>query len=244
MPPYILLGLASARRVFGDRFRLLTPKVVQGLGIEVEKDWKFLRKNEPEHAARRSIVAKSDYLRLAVVAQEGGFWLDADTIVLRDFTNELSGLNPSNLWWDSEAFFGSNLGNKILQDSAADMWEAEFQQWGNPGGIKERKNAPGAAVSIIPSSLWNPGSEPVYCFKNWSVVLEDRAPEDFIVSERTAILKLYNSTLQATDYANMSVREFLESPTLLARIFLSMHNDVNDWVIWSEDVWTEIVNGN
>lgn len=243
MPPYVLLGLSSVKRVFGERFQLLTPKAVHELGIEVQKEWKFLRKNESEHAARRSIVAKSDYLRLAVVAQEGGFWLDADTIVLRDFTEDLMDLNPNNLWWDSEAFFGSNPGNSILKESAQDMWAAEFQQWGNPGGIKDKKNAPGADVSTIPTALWNPGAEPPYNFKNWSVMLEDLGTEQFLLSKKTAILKLYNSTLQATEYADMSVREFLATPTLLARIFLSMNADVDDWVAWTDELWSEIVNG-
>lgn len=231
IPPYILLGLASMRRVFGEDFTILTPSVAQDLGVDTGgKEWGFRRETDENARALRGIIAKSDYVRMAVIAQEGGYWLDADTIALRDFRADLAPiLNEHHFVWHSEQFFGATPGNEILTTAAQNMLDTEWQTWGDPGHVKTRIADAGNAVPRIPFWLIDPKSEPPYNYSTSKILLEDHPLDEFLRNERQAILKLYNTPFAETEYGVMTTDQFLESDTLLSQVFLSIEPDKSWW---------------
>lgn len=231
IPPYILLGLASMRRVFGEDFTILTPSVVQGLGVDPrDKEWGFRYEADERSRTLRAIIAKSDYVRMAAVAQEGGYWLDADTIALRDFRDDLAPmLEEHDFIWHSEQFFGSTPNNEILTTAARNMLNAEWQTWGDPGQVKTLIAEAGSAVPRIPFWLIDPKSEQPYSYATSGVLLEDHPVDKFLCNERQAILKLYNTPFAETEYGVMTPEQFLDSDTLLARVFLSVEPDKDWW---------------
>jgi len=87
IPPYILCGLVSAQRAFGDRFLLITRR---NLADWVDFDFLsttfiFAAQKDPVKDQISKIVAKSDFLRFKFIAQHGGVWLDADSILRKSF---------------------------------------------------------------------------------------------------------------------------------------------------------------
>ena len=82
--PYVALALGWTRHVLGDAFHLLTPgNIAKAISTEYQsKDWRFSALEFDAAAVATSVVAKSDYIRMAYVLEHGGVWLDADTILL------------------------------------------------------------------------------------------------------------------------------------------------------------------
>lgn len=233
-PPYVLLGLASIRMALGEHFRLLTDRhdLVRGLP-DVERDWKFRNERDPQRAEVMAIVAKSDYLRMAVVAQEGGFWLDADSIVMGDFRDHPSVqvTNCGLLAWHSEAFFGATPGNVLLAKASEAMRGETMQRWGNPGGLKELVAASPELIGKISFSLLDAGHRPVYGYETREVMFDTALPAPaFLTNEELRVLKLYNTPFSGTDYAKMSVGQFLDQPILLSRIFRHVEPSIKVWL--------------
>ncbi|WP_193127969.1 capsular polysaccharide synthesis protein [Gulosibacter sediminis] len=227
-PPYVLLSLVSMQRSLGGSFVFIGPKNASDYVDDetIEKNWRFTSIGSGERAEIRKIVAKSDYLRMKLVSDLGGYWLDADTVVLKDFRNNLTPLLPSgNLLWHCEAFFGATPGNSILNQAAGNMMTQDVQTWGNPGNLKGLIADNGSLVRSIDYGLVSPGYSPEYSFKTQEVVLRKDIPaEDFLLNDRQCILKLYNTALNDTGYADLGVEEFLDSEILLAKVFLSLES--------------------
>ncbi|NHX28238.1 hypothetical protein HA397_30345, partial [Escherichia coli] len=123
VPPYILMGLVSMQRALGDDFVLLTPQNVGDYVPQehLQKAWAFTRQVPHLSPEIMRIIATSDFLRMYVVAERGGVWIDADTIVLRDYRAQIDAMADDTLLWHSEQFFCARQGNPILSRIAGNM---------------------------------------------------------------------------------------------------------------------------
>lgn len=240
---YLKLCIANLKLTFGDDFLLLNPSEVQNLGIDLpDANWNFGgNRTNPDVIAYREVVAKSDYLRMAINAKFGGFWLDTDTLVLEDFRADLLGRQKSSdsLLWYTESFFGARQGNAILAEAAENMSSMEQQIWNNPGRIRQIIELESGKVENLPYSLVGPGYEPAYRAATAGVVFEDVMPDQFLLNPGQKILTIYNSELSKIDKCkDATVDEFLQAPMLLSRIMLQIEPDVRAWkdaVRWVEE---------
>lgn len=234
MPPYVALALVSMQRVLGADFVLLREAdLTMVLGSDLQdKDWRFGNLEFAGDPGALSIVAKSDFIRMAYVCRHGGYWFDADTIALADPRPYLSAGQPGDrLHWYSEALFGATPGHALLAAAIADCRGAERQSWGNPGGIRNLIEAAPAMITPIPYTLLDPGYDPAYRFTTCDVMLDTDIPvERFLRNSTAVLLKLYNTYFSRTPIGTMSVRQFLSSKTLLARLFLHIDPDAEHWI--------------
>ena len=234
MPPYVALALVSMQRILGADFVLLGNKDLDAaLGRDLgDKDWRFNDLEFSGCAAALSIVAKSDFMRMAYVHRHGGYWFDADTVALADPRPHLAADQcGERLHWYSEALFGATPGNPLLATAIARCHRADRQVWGNPGGIRDIINVGPSQITPIPYTLLDPGFRPAYRFTTCDVMLDTVVPvETFLSNSSVALLKLYNTYFSRAPIGNMSVPEFLSSGTLLARIFLHIDPDADQWI--------------
>lgn len=234
MPPYVALALVSMRRILGDDFILLSDTDVEEvLGRDVSgKEWRFGNLEFAGCPDALSIVAKSDFIRMAYVYRHGGYWLDADTIALGDPRPRLAADSPADrLHWNSEALFGASPGNSLLAMAIERCQAADRQVWGNPGGIRDVIDTAPSRIKPVAYDLLDPGYRPAYRFATCEILLDTNIPvEKFLSNSSVTLLKLYNTYLSRTPIGNMSVPEFLGSGTLLARIFLNIDHDTESWI--------------
>ncbi|MFM0349827.1 glycosyltransferase [Paraburkholderia sp. RL17-347-BIC-D] len=233
MPPYVALAIVSMHRALGDAFRLLTPRCLrEWIGrSHLTRAWCFEPLAFEMNHGIRSIVAKSDFIRMAFVYQHGGAWIDADTMLLRDPTASLfpHGLS-ANLHWASEALFGSQPGNVLLGQAVAEMPRQPAHRWGDPGRIREFIAAAPERCTPIPARCFDPGYRPLYNFTTCDVMMRrDLDVSAFLVSQGTDLLKLYNTYFTRTRSSLPSVAQFLDEGSLLARLFLHIEPDRAFW---------------
>jgi hypothetical protein len=233
MPAYVALALISLRRALGNRFLLLTPQTIQDL-IDphvISKDWCFKQLPFTLSKGIESIVAKSDFIRMAYIHQYGGVWVDADTLCLRDPTNVLfpTGLTH-RLHWYSECLFASRPGNPLLAEAVVKGLEEGVHAWGNPGGIKDSVMQAEDAVVTIPEDVFDPGYNPRYNFASCEVMHRQDLRVDEFLSTDVSILKLYNTYFRRTAKTMESIEEFLAGGTLLAKLFLHIEADHSYWL--------------
>lgn len=232
MPPYVALSIATMQRLMGERFELLTPSSIASLGqVAMQKHWEFEPlpfSHEPAHLA---IVAKSDYVRMAWIARHGGIWIDADMIVTAPLDDLLNApLRSGKLHWSSEALFAAAPGCAILREAGEAALAAPRQLWGNPGGVRDLIQSRPDEVLVLDASLLDPGSTPPYCFQTCETMLSTLRPvESFLINPDLRVLKLYNTYFSRTAL-NTSLEPFLESRTLLARLFLAIDPDRSFWL--------------
>lgn len=239
MPPYVALAIVSMERVLGDSLILLTPKSVPELiGSEyLDKSWDFTPLEFTFDSGIRSVVARSDFIRMAYVYNNGGVWIDADTILLRNPIKKLfpDGLT-SKLHWYSEVLFGSLPKNSLLKQAIKTAWGQNAQAWGNPGEIKSIIASHPECITVIPSSIVDPGYRPIYNFGSCDVMRRcDIEVESFLIND-IDILKLYNTYFTRTTEKQQSVAEFLAGNTLLAKLFLHLEPDADYWISMSENL--------
>jgi len=233
MPPWIALALVSMQRALGDNFTLLTSDSLEHCidASVLSKDWRFGPLAFSMDKGIKSIVAKSDFIRMAYVHRHGGAWIDADSILLRDPTSLLfpAGLDE-RLHWHSECLFASQPGNIHLAEALATGLSEATHAWGNPGQIKDIiARSPHQQVPIAPS-VCDPGYRPLYNFDSCSVMRRtDIEASDFLLRD-VSLLKLYNTWFKRTATRDETVAEFLAEGTLLSRIFLHIEPKRDYWL--------------
>lgn len=81
----------NAQSVGGGRLLLLTPRTVENyLGPEIlDRGWTFESLAFTLADGIETIIAKSDFIRMAFVHRYGGIWVDAGTWFLRDPTEAI-----------------------------------------------------------------------------------------------------------------------------------------------------------
>jgi hypothetical protein len=89
MPDHISLCHKSLLLNRGSEIdvHILGPKDIPSLNLDLHPAWDELQ--EPAH--------KANYLRVAILAEYGGFWLDSDTIVLRPYTHIVELLSQADI---------------------------------------------------------------------------------------------------------------------------------------------------
>ena len=234
MPPYVALALVSIKRVLGESFLLLTNESApEYIGTDyLSKRWNFTTLGFDFAPSIAAIVAKSDFIRMAYVYQHGGVWMDADTIVLNDPTSSIFSTElTAKLHWRNEAFFGSRPGHRLLGQAVVNALEAGTHDWGNPGDIKGLISRQPDLVAPILYHWFDPGYRPPYNFTNCEVMRGTEVQVDkFLTNPDINLLKLYNTYFSRTTALQWSVSDFLQSNTLLARLFLHLEPDMNYWV--------------
>lgn len=234
MPAYVALSLASVQRVLGDQLLLLTPRNTPDyIGqAYLEKDWQFSGLEFDGCPAITSIVAKSDFIRMAYVYEHGGIWMDADSIMFGDLRPSMfPEVFDDRLHWFSEALFGAAPGHPLLGTAMAACLDQQDQNWANPGEIRNKIAEAPEAVTAIPQQAVDPGYRPLYNFNTCRVMFDRLVQvEDFLVNPGIKLLKLYNMYFGRLPIAQLSVAELLDSGTLLARIFLHIDPDPRYWV--------------
>lgn len=220
------------KRIYGDKFTLLNKNSVKTLGLKYRKDWRFRHEENPRKDAIQKIVAESDYLRLKTICYYGGFWLDADTVAIRDFRQHFPNatLDTDLLLWHSEQFFGAQPGNMLLEKAYKQMEKEEMQSWGNPGGIKNAIKENLDLVQEIPFFLVNPQNKEGYSYENCEIILEEGKAEDFLRGNKQCFLKLYNTAFANSRYGEMTPDIFLRTDTILADIFRSLEPNIDWWL--------------
>lgn len=233
MPPYVALAIVSMQRALGDAFLLLTPRCLSGwIGPDyLTREWRFEPLAFEMNHEIRSIVAKSDFIRMAFVHRHGGAWIDADTLLLRDPTASLfpHGLTDK-LHWASEALFGSRPGNPLLGRAIAEALRQQAHHWGDPGRIRASIEAAPEQCTAIPPHHFDPGYRPLYNFASCDVMMRrDLEVSEFLLSPDIDIIKLYNTYFTRTRSSLPSVAQFLDDGSLLARLFLHIEPDRAFW---------------
>ncbi len=244
IPTYIPLCIASMKAALGTSFLLLTKEnISQYIGDEyLNNKWRFNRHNSNLTPEVASIVAKSDFIRMAYIHRHGGFWLDADTIVFNNFLPKMEiQETDKKLFWHSEQFFGANAGNEILDLAQNNAFQNEVQTWGNPGGIQTLIAAHPEAIIKIPFRHVNPGYTPTYKYQSCEVLIDKNLPvEHFLINQDVNLLKVYNSDFCSLDIAAMPLTDFLSSGTLISRIFLKINPSLDYWIDAVESIKASI----
>jgi len=243
MPPYVALALVSMHRALGDRFMLLTPKMLSGsiAPSVLNKRWAFEPLPFTLATGIEEIVAKSDFIRMSWVQQHGGVWLDADTLMLSDPTENLfpDGVS-AKLHWHSECLFGSLPGNPLLAKALETGLTQDQHAWGNPGCIKDLITlAPDQVVSISGEHI-DPGYRPLYNFSSCEVMRRTDLSVEHFLLRPVAILKLYNTYFRRTANDIESVDAFLANGSLLSRLFLHIEPDRHYWFEESKRLMAEL----
>lgn len=243
-PAYILCCLASMRRALGDDFLLLTKdNLCRWIDFDFNsKQFYFSIIGDKVRDSISKIVAKSDFLRFKFILEHGGFWLDADSIVLRNFLDPLRGLaSDGHLVWHSEQLFGSPARNSIINSAVSKMVEADRQIFGNPGGIKEMIQERRSDVKFIPLSLVDPTGHLSYTAKTWEHILAEGVRADqFIANKQCAVIKLYNSMLSSSTAGSTDIQEFIHNDSLLSSLFLHLVPNPNYWIEKSRELQYEL----
>ncbi|MBF0752447.1 MULTISPECIES: capsular polysaccharide synthesis protein [unclassified Pasteurella] len=241
IPPYILLGLASARILLGERFEVLnlnTIKQYLDLSLFKDKIWQFRNESDERKKELMSIIAKSDYIRMALIEKVGGVWIDADTIIIGDYTEHLDSITEnSKLIWYTEQFFSADKNNLLLQKASNNMLEADYQTWGNPGLIKNLISDNPEEIKKIPYDLIDPKYVEKYQYASRDIMLSDKIdPKEFLLNNKQCILILYNTPFSQTHWAKMTCEEFLEQNILLSKIFLHINPSKELWIEKVQDI--------
>jgi hypothetical protein len=234
------------KKALGNRFLLLTPK---NLASHIDFDFSnklffFARSKDRKKDSISLLTAKSDFIRFRYIQENGGIWLDADTFVLSDFTDAIYPLmDDGKLAWHSEAIFGAKPGNHIVTETVENMIESERQQFANPGGIKDRiKGCENGEISIIPRNILDPTLDKSYRNTDWEkTTRDDIEVSDFIKNPSCKIIKMFNSNLQGVDFSSMTVEQFIDSGTLMSKIFLHIDSDPDFWIKASEKLEKELL---
>ncbi|HML53794.1 MAG TPA: glycosyltransferase [Solidesulfovibrio magneticus] len=233
VPPYILCALITMRLTFKESFLLLNKSNLKDwVDFDFEsKLFYFSSSSDKDKDALSKIVAKSDFIRLYFVYKHGGFWLDADTIILSDFMSNLLEMVSDKLVWHSEQLFGATIGNSLVKVAAENMIESERQVFGNPGGIKDIVGSNKDKVTFIPLKIWSPRLDGSYSAKSWDMMTRtDMNVDTFLTNKECCLVKIYNSELGKLPFSQMSVEDFLRSDILLSRMFLHINPDISFWV--------------
>lgn len=167
------------------------------------------------------INLKVDLLKGQLIRDNGGFWIDADMIVMKPLTPLIKLLDKTN-FMGLPGFFAGKAGAPILKDWVESMEkrinaakelnvELSFSSLIHPllshGLYKPYKYLTHEMVTPI----WNTGDE------FWEFFKDDNKLEDFI-TDNTYIVTLYNSQF-SDDFKNSSRDRILKEGWLISRMF-------------------------
>ena len=164
-----------------------------------------------------SINHKTDWLKANLIYENGGFWIDADMIVMKDLS-PLIKLVEKNGFAGIPGFFGAKKGNKVLGnwiDGMRDIITKQDTKIGHSDMIKpllqhKRFKEFDIFTREMICPIYHTGDEFGNFFKD--------LPLDKFVTNNTYIVTLYNSAFNK-DFKNMSREDILTSPWLISKMF-------------------------
>jgi len=154
--------------------------------------------------------------------------LDADSIVLNDFHSIVRAWGKQyGLVWHSEVMFSAKKDNEIINQVVGNCLNSHRMQFGNPDNVKEILKNTKEKFFSLPYEFFIPSTKFSYNAKAWKLIFDKEiSSEDFLKNSCCDVLKLYNSNISSqTDYSDMTVEQFLETDTTLAKIFLHVNSD-------------------
>jgi hypothetical protein len=198
-PAYIKLCYETLKKHCGHNFRIYRFSDFQ-CGIDFQ-----------------SINHKTDWLKANLVSEHGGFWIDADMIVMQNL-GPLVELVKQHGFAGIPGFFGAKPRNKMLKD-----WVDGMRQ--------VFKSGMGSGFSdLISPLLQHPEFDEFGVFTREMIcpiyhtgeefwrLFESHKPEDFATSN-TYVVTLYNSAF-STEFKNLPRSELVkDNGTLLNRLF-------------------------
>jgi len=165
-----------------------------------------------EYYKIKKINHKTDYLKANLIYKYGGFWIDADTIILKDFSEWNKFLEEYD-FIGTPGFFGGTKGSKTIKKWIDGMdiskEELEWADLINPL-IKSDKYAPFTPLKkeyICP--LWYDDTLSEF-FKNISLRR--------YITENTRVCILFNACFPE-EFKKKTDKEILEDETFIGRLF-------------------------
>lgn len=207
-PDWIWLCLQTIKKHCSDNFKL---------HILNEKNTPVFTSLPPEYYQIKKPAHKTDFLKAKLVYENGGFWIDADTIVLSDFSDWTSYF-ARNDFIGTPGFFGGpkkspTIGEwlaeqtKIIQDHQ----EFHFAELINPLITKKDYDPFKVLTKEQYIPIWYTAPD---INKFWDTTLE---PSD-ILTEQSKVVVLFNNCFP-DNFKQMSKCEILKSDMLISKLF-------------------------
>jgi len=169
-----------------------------------------------------SINHKTDWLKANLIYNNGGFWIDADMVVVKDLAPLIS-LVEEHGFAGIPGFFGAKRHNKLLGDWIEEMSKIvhrgdgnEFSDLIQPLLTHKDFKEFGVFTKEMICPIYHTGEE------FWK--LFDNIKTDKILTPNTFIVTLYNSAFSA-EFKKMSAQQVL---------------DVNNWLV--SDIFRKVLN--
>jgi hypothetical protein len=233
MPAYIKLCIESMQANCGSQcvIMLVNPSNVEAYLPEINPRYKELHHDSSSVDSPKNIAIRTAYIRTALLHKYGGVWLDADTIVLEDFTPLLEVINEKGFMachktrtidGISNGFMASVEGGHIItkylkaQETLIDSKTSFY--WGELG---LRLLSPIVFNNInhyalLPESKFHP-----VIWEDWQVFFSNKG-SDFIMDSRPIAITLFNSLFSKhKDYSILEhdLEGILQSDLLISKLF-------------------------
>ena len=180
-------------------------------------DVKILDEKSAEALVGRSLPFrtwnhKTDWLKCELIRTRGGFWIDADMLVMKDFISYMRYLDDRE-FIGIPGFFGARRGAGILNDwsaAMANIKDPAFSDLIQPLITDKR------FMEFVPLTREN--ICPIYHTGDSFWRFFDPIPLSAFVTDDTHIVTLYNSSF-SDKFKAMSSMDILTQPWLLSKMF-------------------------
>ena len=184
--PYLDLCLKSIKK-HNNNIVLLTP---DNLTNYIDKN-----KINPKIWKLKKIAQRADYIRYKILNENGGMWLDFDTICLNNLTFLFTYLNDYDMVFGGECFFACKKGclNNFVKelDNKIEKSKNLYFKWTDFGIKPLEKHMKKLIVYKIKNERLKP--KIVYNYKVNKDVLNENLKVDGFLNKGQLIVKMYNN---------------------------------------------------
>lgn len=233
VPPYIDLCIKLMQRKLGSDFALYERESFIREFPEVREDiWKLQHANgrvDHTHAMR------SDYIRAQILYHKGGFWIDADAIVVNNFLPDLVSMfevekydyiaRRNEVGWFSMNFMGTRKGGMIIdhfiykQDDMLDEVMNEPPYTIDAGSKFGSRLLTSVIKDLVPGYCYTVPEElvcPINFKGHENLFNTHLMPEDFNL-EKIYCFQMFNRAFPDS-VRQMSQDEFLSKPWFVSKL--------------------------
>ena len=195
------------------------------------------------------IVALCDYIRLSLIYQYGGIWLDADAIIMHSLTFMLNELDRGNLFLLREqeqirpeeyydlGFFGAPARHPTIEralsilDQRLDTGQREMPWSYGSDALTQAVLETNPSKFVLPSSL----THPFTCLEQDRLTRDDLDIEGLVNPMAPVIVCAAEMFRQNNygDFQSKTASELISSPTVMGQLFRRSKNN-------SLGMWTDI----
>lgn len=174
----------------------------------------ILGKDDYPELNHLKINHKTDYLKAWLILENGGFWIDADMIVMKNLT-PLKKLVKEHGFAGIPGFFGAKKGNRVVERWFKSMQkiiqsELTFSDLIQPLLQDPEFEEFGIFTKEMICPIYHTGNEFWNFFKDLDV-------NDF-VTKNTYVVTLYNSSF-SDEFKKMNKIDILNNPWLISKMF-------------------------